>query len=497
MEEVDIYGDGLATELLPQEAVAPQAPMRQQMLPMQMKTEPVQIKTEVMPAIPPACHPMPAIPPAQDSVDPPTLVNNVKPVYVTKDSFQQENNRYLQIDPHDVRSKTVFVGNLTWWTTDVDLRAALAQCNITDIENIKFFENRANGQSKGYCSIDLSSVESAKTLLNQLRNVTIHNEHPYVAIASKTPLYYFENSLGINKDGDNKNNKGMTIPPVPSLPPPPPMPLPGMPPGMMPGMPPGPGCPLPPPMPLPPPVAPVAMLPPPEMLPPPGMMPGFPAVPGFPQMPHTGAHINPAFLPTAAPKLSETPAVKTEPITDEDRKAMIERNHQVCKTAILRAYENCDAKQYEQAEMTVSAALKIIKFSAVAEDAKSKAFISDLVECLDYVQTKTKRKSSSRRDKSRERSRSARKERSQRESERRRDTESERRREKRRSRSPVQDRAEKRRSSSRDKRRDESNKDPKIKKEKADYKEGEYKDYEKYNTSEYEDYKELRRRELI
>lgn len=32
---------------------------------------------------------------------------------------------------------------------------------------------RSNGQSKGYCSIDLSSVESAKTLLNQLRNVWV------------------------------------------------------------------------------------------------------------------------------------------------------------------------------------------------------------------------------------------------------------------------------------------------------------------------------------
>lgn len=495
MEDVDLYGDGLATELVPQDALVTQAPVpMQQSMPSVQQMPPMQIKTEV-----PIISPLP--PPLQGSViaaTPPTPVHNVKPVYVTKDSFQQENNRYLQVDPHDIRSKTVFVGNLTWWTTDVDLTAALAQCNVTDIEQIKFFENRSNGQSKGYCSIDLSSVESAKTLLNQLRNVTIHNEHPYVAIASKTPLYYFENSLGINKDGDSAKNKdgykgmGQTIPPVHSLPPPP-MHMPGMPPGMvMPGMPPAPGCPLPPPMPLPPPVGmgtPVGMLPPPEMLPPPGMMPGFPAVPGFPQMPSTGAHINPAFLPNAVPKQPgwpEVPALKTEPISDEDRKAMIERNHQVCKTAILRAYENCDSKQYEQAEMTVSAALKIIKFSAVADDAKSKSFITDLVECLDYVQTKTKRKSGSRNDKSRESSRS----RSDRKDKDRTHRDSDRRREKRRSRSPVDDRVEKRRSRSRDKRREE----PKIKKEKTS---DEYKDYEKYNTSEYEDYKELRRRELI
>ena len=36
---------------------------------------------------------------------------------------------------------------------------------------------------------------------------TIHNEHPFVAIASKTPLYYFETSLGIKNDDNKPNNK--------------------------------------------------------------------------------------------------------------------------------------------------------------------------------------------------------------------------------------------------------------------------------------------------
>lgn len=58
----------------------------------------------------------------------------------------------------------------------------------------------------------------------------------------------------------------------------------------------------------------------------------------------------------------------------------------------MTCYLVSPSEQYEQAELTVSAALKIIKFSAVADDPKSKSFISDLVECLDYVQTKTKRK---------------------------------------------------------------------------------------------------------
>jgi len=35
------------------------------------------------------------------------------------------------------------------WTTDQDLQDALASIGVTDLVNIKFHENRTNGQSKG------------------------------------------------------------------------------------------------------------------------------------------------------------------------------------------------------------------------------------------------------------------------------------------------------------------------------------------------------------
>uniref|UniRef100_A0A8C6UM29 Cleavage and polyadenylation specificity factor subunit 6 n=1 Tax=Neogobius melanostomus TaxID=47308 RepID=A0A8C6UM29_9GOBI len=43
----------------------------------------------------------------------------------------------------------LYIGNLTWWTTDEDLTEAIRSIGITDVLEIKFFENRANGQSKG------------------------------------------------------------------------------------------------------------------------------------------------------------------------------------------------------------------------------------------------------------------------------------------------------------------------------------------------------------
>lgn len=39
--------------------------------------------------------------------------------------------------------------SLMQWTTDEDLTEAIRSIGITDVLEIKFFENRANGQSKG------------------------------------------------------------------------------------------------------------------------------------------------------------------------------------------------------------------------------------------------------------------------------------------------------------------------------------------------------------
>ena len=42
-----------------------------------------------------------------------------------------------------------YVGNLTWWTTDQDLTDSINSLGISDLIEIKFYENKVNGQSKG------------------------------------------------------------------------------------------------------------------------------------------------------------------------------------------------------------------------------------------------------------------------------------------------------------------------------------------------------------
>lgn len=41
------------------------------------------------------------------------------------------------------------IGNLNWWTTDEQVEKAVRLCGVTDLLEVKFYENRLNGQSKG------------------------------------------------------------------------------------------------------------------------------------------------------------------------------------------------------------------------------------------------------------------------------------------------------------------------------------------------------------
>ena len=42
----------------------------------------------------------------------------------------------------------LYIGNLTWWTTDQDIQDAVQNLGVGDFVEVKFYENRANGQSK-------------------------------------------------------------------------------------------------------------------------------------------------------------------------------------------------------------------------------------------------------------------------------------------------------------------------------------------------------------
>ena len=211
----------------------------------------------------------------------------------------------------DGRKYQLYIGNLTWWTTDQDIQDNVQNLGVSDFLEVKFYENRANGQSKGFCCVSLGSEASSRKVMDNFPKKELHGQKPVVTYATKTALHQFESQSktrppqqagqggGPRPTGPSPMGRGAPMrgpppggpmmgapPPFHLRGPPPGLPPPGLPPpirgpppavvGRPPGLPPHVG---------PPPVS----GPPPALGPPPGIPAGPPPVPG--------AHVNPAFFP--------------------------------------------------------------------------------------------------------------------------------------------------------------------------------------------------------
>ena len=222
----------------------------------------------------------------------------------------------------DGKKWQLYIGNLTWWTTDQDIQDNVQNLGVSDFLEVKFYENRANGQSKGFCCVSLGSEASMRKVMDNFNKKELHGQKPVVTYATKQALHQFESQSKTRPPQQAGQGGG----PRPQAPGGPPMgrggPIRGPPPAMMGAPPPGaphyaprgppPGLPppgLPPPIRGPPPG--VVGRPPPGH-PPPGVPPhvaGPPPVsgpppsrppPGLPPQgppPVPGAHVNPAFFP--------------------------------------------------------------------------------------------------------------------------------------------------------------------------------------------------------
>lgn len=83
------------------------------------------------------------------------------------------------------------VGHLFQWATDQDIANAVADIGVTDFQDVKFFENRANGQSKGFCVISLGSESSIRMVMDRLPKKEIHGQHPVVTLPTKQVIYFW------------------------------------------------------------------------------------------------------------------------------------------------------------------------------------------------------------------------------------------------------------------------------------------------------------------
>ncbi|KAG2469385.1 CPSF6 factor, partial [Polypterus senegalus] len=107
----------------------------------------------------------------------------------------------------------LYIGNLTWWTTDEDLTEAIHSVGINDVLEIKFFENRANGQSKGFAVVSVGSESSSRKLTELLSKRELHGQNPVVTPCNKQSLSQFEMQSRKTTHSGQMSGEGKAGPP--------------------------------------------------------------------------------------------------------------------------------------------------------------------------------------------------------------------------------------------------------------------------------------------
>jgi len=99
---------------------------------------------------------------------------------------------------------SVYVGNLQWWTSDNDLMKLIQTLGVNDIIEIKFMENRSNGQSKGYALVHFQSESSSRIVMDKLPHRKIHDRNPQVSPYNRQSLNQFEQQSSKNQPSNNQ-----------------------------------------------------------------------------------------------------------------------------------------------------------------------------------------------------------------------------------------------------------------------------------------------------
>ncbi|KAG0623705.1 hypothetical protein M758_3G194700 [Ceratodon purpureus] len=94
----------------------------------------------------------------------------------------------------------LFVGELQWWTTDAELEAALSEYGR--IKNLKFFEEKASGKSKGYCQVEFFDSQAARVCKEKMDGRVFNGRACVVAFASPQTI----KQLGAAQVGKNQAN---------------------------------------------------------------------------------------------------------------------------------------------------------------------------------------------------------------------------------------------------------------------------------------------------
>ncbi|KAL8227466.1 hypothetical protein R6Q57_015050 [Mikania cordata] len=101
--------------------------------------------------------------------------------------------------PTENGATTLFVGELHWWTTDAELENVLSQYGR--VKEIKFFDERASGKSKGYCQVDFYDSSSAAACKDGMNGYVFNGRPCVVAFASPQTIRQMGASYGNKNQG--------------------------------------------------------------------------------------------------------------------------------------------------------------------------------------------------------------------------------------------------------------------------------------------------------
>lgn len=100
----------------------------------------------------------------------PNLANDYTPKHAGQQSFSGNGGTML------------FIGDLHWWTTDAELEAALSEYGR--VKNLKFFEERVSGKSKGFCQVEFHEYVAASACKQGMNGRKFHDRPCIVAFGN-------------------------------------------------------------------------------------------------------------------------------------------------------------------------------------------------------------------------------------------------------------------------------------------------------------------------
>ncbi|XP_016873834.1 cleavage and polyadenylation specificity factor subunit 7 isoform X6 [Homo sapiens] len=272
------------------------------------------------------------------------------------------------------RRAAVYVGSFSWWTTDQQLIQVIRSIGVYDVVELKFAENRANGQSKGYAEVVVASENSVHKLLELLPGKVLNGEKVDVRPATRQNLSQFEaqarkrippraHSRDSSDSADGRATPSENL--VPSS---------------------------------------ARVDKPPSVLPyfnrPPSALPLMVGPPPDTYMKASAPYNHHGSRDSGPPPST---------VSEAEFEDIMKRNRAISSSAISKAVSGASAGDYSDAIETLLTAIAVIKQSRVANDERCRVLISSLKDCLHGIEAKSysvgaSGSSSRKRHRSRERS---------------------------------------------------------------------------------------------